>query len=150
MALGARGVVVALGVGGVLPFAGATFAGLGGFFEPGFARTVLVAYGAVILAFLGAVHWGLALASPDHPATTSRLGLGVLPALVGWVALLLPRGMGLLVLVAGFLAVWAAEEIAARQGLLPGLGYLWLRRGLTLAVVTCLSAALLATGPVAE
>lgn len=162
MALGMRATMIALGAAGVLPFAAATAGGLTGFAELGFARASLVAYGAVILSFLGAVHWGLALAARERPATgapenapaltaleadeakagRSRLALGVVPALIGWVALLLPRGLGLLLLIAAFLAVWAAEEIAYRQDLLPG-DYLWLRRALTLAVVTCLSASML-------
>jgi hypothetical protein len=50
-----------------------------------------IAYAAVILSFLGAVHWGLALATPqlDRTQTRHALGWGVLPSLLGWLALLL-------------------------------------------------------------
>lgn len=130
-----------LGLAGLIPFAVPTALVLGGGRFAGLAEDALLAYGAVILAFLGAVHWGLALAGPgDDAAARSRLVLGVVPALVGWVALLAPIWMGLGVLVAGFAATWAGEEAAARAGRL-GSRYLWLRRGLTLAVVTMLSAA---------
>ncbi len=43
----------------------------------------------MILAFLGGVHWGFALPEPSGRADRARLGLGVVPSLVGWVALLL-------------------------------------------------------------
>jgi hypothetical protein len=129
-----------LGLGGLVPFLAATLLALGGGPFSGLAVDALLAYGAVILSFLGAVHWGLALAAPDDkPAARSRLMLGVLPSLIAWVALLAPIWIGFGVLVAGFAATWVAEEAAARAGRL-GAPYLWLRRGLTLAVVAMLSA----------
>lgn len=136
-----------LGLAGLLPFAaGAAGAVLGPAAWRGAALAALIAYGAVILAFLGAVHWGLALAAmaeAEREFGRTRLTLGVVPALVGWVALVLPAWAGLALLIAGFLGVWAAEEGAARQGLMP-LRYLWLRRLLTLVVVVLLSAVLMA------
>ena len=50
-----------------------------------------IGYAAVILSFVGAVHWGFALASPplDRSQTRQALGWGVLPSLLGWLALLL-------------------------------------------------------------
>lgn len=136
-----------LGLGGLIPFA---VCAAGAFIGPegwrGLALTALIAYGAVILAFLGAVHWGLALAATAEAETRharTRLSLGVVPALIAWGALLLPAWAGLTVLIAGFLAVWAAEESGGREGLVPS-RYLWLRRLLTLAVVVILSAVLMA------
>ncbi len=128
-----------LGLAGLVPFAATTIIALGGGRFSGLAVDALLAYGAVILAFLGAVHWGLALAEPgDAAAARSRLTLGVLPSLVGWTALLAPVWIGFGILVAGFAATWVAEEGAHRVGRL-GARYLWLRRGLTLAVVAMLS-----------
>jgi hypothetical protein len=130
-----------LGLAGLLPFIGCTVLVLGGGPFAGLAEDALAAYGAVILAFLGAVHWGLALAAPGDPAAArARLTLGVLPALAGWAALLAPNWIGFGVLVAGFAATWIAEEAAARSGRL-GAGYLRLRRGLTFTVIAMLSAA---------
>lgn len=135
-----------LGLGGLIPFV-ACAAGI--FAGPhrwqGFALAALIGYGAVILAFLGAVHWGLALAATGEGETRharTRLTLGVAPALIGWAALLLPAWAALTVLIAGFLGVWTAEESGAREGLVPA-RYLWLRRLLTLAVVVMLSAVLM-------
>ncbi len=159
---------IVLGLGGLVPFVGMT---VGILFFPAdvpVPRLVpaLIDYGAVILSFLGAVHWGLALAggqagvspvSLSTPAASSalvpassramrlRLGLGVLPSLVGWAALLvvlvgrpLPA---LLLLVLGFALTTLAETRAARQGLMPP-GYLALRHLLTAVVLLCLLAVL--------
>jgi len=101
----------------------------------------LVAYGAVILSFLGAVHWGFALAGGVPQAMGLRLVLGVLPSLVGWVALLLrgPAGndAGLVVLIAGFAATVYGEYRLGRLGLVPA-GYMALRWGLTTIVIAVL------------
>jgi hypothetical protein len=82
-----------LGIAGLLPFAALALATL----RPStpFATSMmtnpalfgLIAYGAVILAFLGGVHWGFAL-EPAVPAPRERLRLvlGVLPSLIGWVS----------------------------------------------------------------
>lgn len=55
------------------------------------AELAFAGYAAVILSFLGAVHWGLALLTPrlTKPQAWNALGWGVLPALLGWLALLL-------------------------------------------------------------
>lgn len=55
------------------------------------AQLLLIAYSAVILSFLGAVHWGFALLTPGlvPPAIGRALTWGVLPSLLGWLALLM-------------------------------------------------------------
>lgn len=135
-----------LGLGGLVPFAAcAAAAFIGPAAWRGFALFALIAYGAVVLSFLGAVHWGLTLAATAEAETRharTRLTLATVPALVGWGALLLPAWAGMTVLIGGYLAVWAAEESGAREGLVPS-RYLWLRRLLTLAVVVILSATLM-------
>jgi hypothetical protein len=132
-----------LGPAGLIPFAGLAGAAWLGW-PP--ALPALAAYGATILAFLGAVHWGLALRAPEaeRRADWPRLGLGVVPALVAWVALLLPLPVGLLVLAAGVLAVSAVESLASRAGLLPA-DYLRLRWLLSAGASACLLAGALAS-----
>ena len=66
---------------GLLPFAGAALAALSVAGWQADALIWLRAYGAVILAFLGAVHWGLALAAGESPFNRQRLVGGVVPAL---------------------------------------------------------------------
>ena len=133
-----------LGLGGLIPFLAA---GLGAVsldpVQAGRMLAALIAYGAVILAFLGAVHWGFALAPlPSLPQVQrARLLLGVAPALIGWAALLmtiaLPAEAALALLIAGFIATLAAEARAGGQGLVPA-GYVWLRWGLSIVTVAVL------------
>jgi hypothetical protein len=122
-----------LGAAGLLPFLG--LAALSGLGAPS-AAPALAAYGATILAFLGAVHWGLALAGPS-PANAARLALGVVPSLVAFAALLLPLRPGLLLLAAAILATAAVETLAARRGLVPR-DYLRLRWYLSAGASSCL------------
>jgi hypothetical protein len=144
-------IAILLGIAGLIPFVGVALAS----FSPDPAQTTrmltaLIGYGAVILSFLGGVHWGFALApgairsAPGVERT--RLLLGVLPSLVGWVALLLPSVLpawcGLLLLAAGFLATTIVEGQAARRALTPP-GYLWMRWALSLVVIAILLTTLL-------
>lgn len=134
-----------LGLGGLLPFAGAALVGLA---SPGWHDLALLAlrsYGAVILAFLGAVHWGFALL-PEvgrEAAGPKRLVLGIVPALVAWVALLLPVGPALALLALAILATAAAEQWAAAEALVPH-SYMRLRWVLSAGAATCLLMGLIA------
>ena len=138
-------VAILLGLAGLIPFLAGSYAALAYADEPGRrALLALAAYGAVILAFLGGVHWGIALqAGVGQPVRVQRLrfGLSVLPSLVGWFALLLvftdlPK-TGLVLLIAGFAATTVAEARATRAGLVPA-GYMGLRWVLSIVVVVCL------------
>jgi hypothetical protein len=135
----------ALGHAGLLPFVAGVLgiALLDG--EPrALAARTLIAYGAVILSFLGAVHWGLVLARPTSSAAR-HLIVGVLPSLAGWIALLLPPRHGLALLVVAFGALWLYEHRVLGTRLLPA-AYLRLRRSLTLAVCSLLALGLVALG----
>jgi hypothetical protein len=69
------------------------------------------------------------------------MGLGVVPSLVAWVALLLPEGPGLVLVALALLATAAAETWAAGIGLVPT-AYLKLRWLLSLgAAASCLAGA---------
>lgn len=121
-----------LGYAGLLPFVAA----LAGFLASDAPRaayfaTQFIAYGAVILSFVGAVHWGLALHAGGQQVM--RMSFSILPALLAWAALLLPPAMSGWLLLAGFIAVrgWEASAPVART--LPA-WYRALRTRLTLAV----------------
>lgn len=88
----------ALGHAGLLPFFALAFAcwwpagaAAAGMTVARWAQLALVAYAAVILSFLGAVHWGFALLTPQLARGVLRQSLvwGVVPALLGWLALLM-------------------------------------------------------------
>ncbi|MEG0822747.1 MAG: DUF3429 domain-containing protein [Burkholderiaceae bacterium] len=51
----------------------------------------LIGYAAVVLSFVGAVHWGLAMATPEfgRPQAWNAFGWSITPALLGWLALLM-------------------------------------------------------------
>jgi hypothetical protein len=123
-----------LGYAGLLPFL--ALAGLSVLGTP-WAGPALAAYGASILAFLGAVHWGLALAGPSS-ANPTRLVLGVVPSLLAFVALLMPLRAGLALLAVCIVATAAVETLATRRGLMPS-DYLRLRWLLSAGAGTCLA-----------
>lgn len=147
---------VLLGLGGLIPFlaCGAGAAALQGEWAR-LSLLALIGYGACILSFLGAVHWGFALNSPALPPGSpvqvtvvqpagvlrARLGLGVLPALIAWgglaAAFLGLPAVALGVLAAGFVLTIIAEAQANRRALLPP-GYIWLRWTLSVVVVVVL------------
>ena len=84
-----------LGYGGLIPFMGLSAALWVA--RPGdwpFVSTALLAYGATIASFLGAIHWGL-LMRPGAGQPLPVLLWGVTPSLLGWVALLLDTAFGL-------------------------------------------------------
>ncbi|MBP6719426.1 MAG: DUF3429 domain-containing protein [Rhodoferax sp.] len=84
-----------LGYAGLLPFVSlAAAAWLAPAVYRAHAAFALLAYGATIASFLGAIHWGLAMRGPLAPRP-GPLVWGVFPSLVAWLALLLPVSQGL-------------------------------------------------------
>ena len=130
-----------LGGLGALPFI--ALAGAAPFLDSAprlFVVRALVAYGAVILSFLGGVHWGLAIASQGdaaHQALRTRLIVSVIPSLAAWVALLFPERIGLLILAAAIAAMLWVDIRATRAGHAPQ-WYPKLRIPLTCVVVAAL------------
>lgn len=110
-----------LGLAGLVPFAAAALArwldvpGIG----ENCARFAGIAYGAVILSFLGGIRWGVSLGPVAARERRLNFTLGVLPSLAGWAALMLPALPGLALLIAGFVlhALW--DALAADAGRLP-------------------------------
>jgi hypothetical protein len=110
-------------------------------------------YAALILCFLGAVHWGLALEGIPRAAARAhrtRYVLGVVPMLIAWVALLLPLMGGppwspLLLLLPAYIGVLLTERYATRRGLLPR-GYMRVRWVATAGAVTVMAIVLVVRG----
>ncbi|MFC0410459.1 DUF3429 domain-containing protein [Roseomonas elaeocarpi] len=124
-----------LGLAGLIPFFGLALLSLAG---ETWARMPLLFYGASILSFLGAVHWGAALRGTEAEAGWDwpRLGIGVMPSLVAWVALLLPAGWDAGLLILGFLCLVLVESVATRTG---AVGRNWLRLRWVLTIGAVLS-----------
>lgn len=81
-------VVLIYGLLGLIPFLAPPLMGLWVPVHAGMFAVVSLAYGALILSFLGGVRWGLAVARPDPGFGT--ITLSMLPTLLALVLLLLP------------------------------------------------------------
>ena len=99
----------------------------------------LSSYAAVVLSFVGALHWGFAMLHPGmrEGERTLSFAWSVIPALTGWAATLLQALPGLLLLAAAFSVHYGADWQFAQRFTLPG-WYLRVRGGLTGVVVLCL------------
>ncbi|MCK9691498.1 MULTISPECIES: DUF3429 domain-containing protein [Pseudomonas] len=128
-----------LGYGGLLPFISlALLIPFSGDYRPLFA-IALVNYGAVILSFVGALHWGFAMTAQDMKAEqrSGRFIWSVIPALIAWIATLLPMPLGCLLLVIGFVVhLWQDRQLS-RVISLPA-WYLPMRLRLTVVASVCL------------
>ncbi|MEN8712637.1 MAG: DUF3429 domain-containing protein [Arenicellales bacterium] len=105
------------------------------------APYILITYGAVILSFMGAVHWGVAMANKDQQQGKFFIS-SVLPALIAWPALLLAQSLALVILLAGFIGLYTYDRSVEKAQALPG-WYIPMRTRLTAVVVLCLASALL-------
>lgn len=115
----------------------------------------LAAYAAVILSFLGAVHWGLALANPglNKSQSWNALGGGVIPSLLGWLAVLMllfgvPAIVVFAVLIVDLILVRVMDGLLLPMYATPvAPWYLALRTRLTLVAAACLLIAALGAFP---
>jgi hypothetical protein len=139
-------IVLPLNMLGLVPLVVFAFGAVGT--TPDAAARMLIAlidYAALVLAFAGGVHWGLALV-PNTLRPTLRLTAGVVPGVVAWVALvvaqLLAPQVALAVLIVGYLATVMTEHRAGRRALVP-MGYVWVRWGFTLIAVVMMALVLI-------
>jgi Protein of unknown function (DUF3429) len=130
-----------LGLGGLIPFvvcAAVIWTGASVPLIDDPARAIL-AYGALILSFLGGVRWGFALRMSDDGLQARAFVLAVAPAIAAWFLLLGPTLMGLAVLPVMLLLLGLADEQMPKVG--APVWYRSLRRLLTAgAVLSCLAA----------
>jgi len=148
-----------LGVLGVLPFLALALltwlprgATLGQHAIVPLAQWALVGYAAVVLAFLGAVHWGFVLLAPSMRPRLIRQALawGVVPSLLGWLALLtlfvgVAPWLVFAFLIADLLLVRLMDGALLREITAQADGYLELRTRLTVGASLALAIALAAS-----
>ncbi|KAJ3478713.1 hypothetical protein NLI96_g9572 [Meripilus lineatus] len=125
--------------------------------DPGVAITLLdqalnfqMTYGAVMLSFLGALHWGFEFAGYGGHKGYSRLVLGAMPVIWGWSTLAFQPINALLLQWIGFTGMWYADLKATNQAWAPK-WYSQYRFYLSILVGTCIIGSLAATsywGPV--
>lgn len=131
--------VGALGYGGLLPFVAFAVGHLAFAQWPLPWSEWLLAYGAVILSFVGALHWAFAMTVKELglKARSQRFMWSVVPALIGLVALMLGPPLGSTLLVVGFaMAYWQDAVLANQVPLAPW--YPRLRARLSLVASVCL------------
>jgi len=126
--------------------------------DPGVALTLLdqalnlqVTYGAVMLSFLGALHWGMEMASYGGHKGYARLALGTAPMLVAWSTLGMQPMLALLLQWTGFTGLWLADSKATTAGWTPK-WYSQYRFYLSILVGVCILGSVAGTtywGPVA-
>ncbi|KAK9423418.1 hypothetical protein SUNI508_04312 [Seiridium unicorne] len=87
----------------------------------GVVEPIQLGYGAVIISFLGAIHWGLEYAEkkPSYPRTQFRYGLGVLASVVAWPTLFMPWQFALTSQFAAFVGLYFADSRATVRGWAP-------------------------------
>lgn len=135
-----------LGYGGLFPFVVLAPASLLDQHHGVAWSDALYAYGAIILSFVGALHWGLAMSLPDlsERQRSAWFAWSVAPALIAWLTLLLSPILAAPLLVVGFIAHYLQDCRLAGQASLPA-WYLALRLRLTCVAVVSLLAGIFAS-----
>ena len=105
---------------------------------------ILTAYAAIILSFMGAIHWGIAMSSSEDQNGKYFIA-SVIPGLIAWLALLMPQRYAIILLMIGFVALIIYDWSVEKPQRLPG-WYIPMRNRLTLVVVMCLMFAQLSLG----
>lgn len=139
MAISSPHRVALLGYGGLLPFIATALGKVLDDSHAVFWLDAQQAYGAVILSFVGALHWGFAMLATDlkDAERDARYLWSVIPALLAWPALLLSGGLASALLVSGFLLHYWQDRALVRRCRLPS-WYLPLRGRLTGVACLCL------------
>jgi len=82
---------------------------------------IQIGYGAVIISFLGAIHWGLELAEkqPSPTRTRFRYTLGVAAPIVAWPSVFMPLEWALTTQFLAFTGLYLADSRATQRGWAP-------------------------------
>ena len=134
-----------LGLAGLIPFAaGAASQGVAlPLLTPEPGLKLIIAYGAIILSFLGGIRWGTAIGPYDSRRQGLEFTASVLGSLAGLAAIFIPPVPALTLLISGFLMQGLWDVTSVEAGRLPS----WfgkLRMLLTAGAVISLIAALVA------
>ncbi|CRK28476.1 hypothetical protein HYQ45_001738 [Verticillium longisporum] len=86
-----------------------------------FLEPVQLGYGAVIISFLGAVHWGMEYTAKTilSSRTNFRYGMGVLAPVVAWPTLFMPIEAALITQFSAFTGLYLADARATTRGWTP-------------------------------
>ncbi|KAF9741283.1 hypothetical protein PMIN03_003438 [Paraphaeosphaeria minitans] len=158
-----------IGLAGVLPYLGTSIstvvcayeinhavAGYGYLLSANTATALLhileplqVGYGAVILSFLGAIHWGLEFAGYGGHHGYSRYAIGVVAPAVAWPTVLMPVEYALITQFCAFTMLYYVDTRATYRGWTPP-WYAIYRFVLTFIVGTSIVVSLIGRGEVSD
>lgn len=106
-----------IGYCGLIPFVGLSvfYSMLDDPRRASFVLSALMAYAAIILSFVGAIHWGRSLHEPHMVRSNLLQIISIIPTLMAWVALLMPPQIGLVVLIIGFAILYLFDRLQYRE-----------------------------------
>ena len=132
-----------LGYGGLIPFVVLSAAVVLGLDSPGFTATdavsALLRYGAVIISFIGAVHWGVALSVAPPDKRNAMFVYSVIPALAAWLLLFFTAQVALVGMAVTVVVAFFTDQVLLFAQVHPD--YRRLRLQLTVVVAASLLAA---------
>lgn len=128
-----------LGYAGLIPFvAGALLVWVVRPDTLPYVTLALASYAAVIVSFLGGIHWGIGF----RDGTPGLFAWGVVPSLVAWVAVMMPPNAGLVISGAMLVGCYLVDRrVYPRHGLAA-----WLTLRFRLSAVASLSCFIGAAG----
>lgn len=131
---GPNPVALRLGYAGLVPFVlGAALVWLTYGDAQYYSTLALAGYAAVVVSFLGGIHWGLGFRQAEP--SPALFAWGVVPSLVAWIAVVMPAYAGLVVLGIALIACYAVDRrVYPRQG---AAAWLVLRFRLTAVASLC-------------
>ncbi|KAI5461966.1 hypothetical protein BGZ63DRAFT_403244 [Mariannaea sp. PMI_226] len=82
---------------------------------------IQLGYGAVIISFLGAIHWGLEYAekAPHPQRTRFRYGIGLVSSVIAWPTIFMPIEYALTTQFLAFVTLYFVDSRAATRGWAP-------------------------------
>ena len=130
-----------LGYAGLIPF---IILSIGSWIEIPYLHNivyVLITYAAIILSFMGAIHWGMAMSKTDNKQNKTFI-ISVIPALAAWFSLLIAEFFSLIILLMGFILLISYDLAVEKSQGFPG-WYIPMRIRLTFIVLLSLISTLL-------
>ncbi len=101
-------------------------------------------YSAIVLSFLGGIHWGIVLGAENERPASKPLIMSLSAPLIGWSAVFIAEPLCFALLIVGFAGQGAWDNFSAHNGNLP-LWFSKIRLTLTLVVILLLAITMYAT-----
>ncbi len=99
---------------------------------------ILLTYSAIILSFMGGIHWGVAMHTPEKDGTLKRALWSNVLSLTGWLVLLIPSTfIALSILCAFYIILWVSDVRYTKRGIFP-LWFATMRTRVSYLVITSL------------